>query len=82
MENIIQLTILFIQKKCGKPVDKYVEYDIVLIVLDLILHRLQVFRHMLFNVTISATTIFRLALLILVFAACALLINTSLLKLD
>eukprot|EP01083_Nonionella_stella_P158002 513599_1 len=35
--------------KCGKVADKYIEYQLVLILLDLILHRHQVYRHLLFN---------------------------------
>jgi len=34
---------------CGKIADKYVEYELTLIVLDLILHRIGVYRHLLFN---------------------------------
>eukprot|EP01116_Phalansterium_solitarium_P024921 TRINITY_DN927_c0_g1_i1.p2 TRINITY_DN927_c0_g1~~TRINITY_DN927_c0_g1_i1.p2 ORF type:complete len:252 (+),score=63.46 TRINITY_DN927_c0_g1_i1:962-1717(+) len=36
---------------CKEVVDKYVEYDFVIIFLDLILHRIQVYRHILFNRT-------------------------------
>lgn len=34
---------------CGRIADKYVEYELTLIVLDLILHRIGVYRHLLFN---------------------------------
>ena len=36
---------------CKKIADKYVEYELVLIVIDLILHKPQVYRHILFNRT-------------------------------
>jgi hypothetical protein len=37
------------QKDCHEVADKYVEYDNVLVVLDLILHRVGAYRHVLFN---------------------------------
>jgi len=40
---------LDVQAHCNSFADKYVEYDIVLIALDMILHRLGVYRHILFN---------------------------------
>ena len=36
-------------KNCGQLVDKYVEYDAVLIAIDLVLHKVEVYRHLLFN---------------------------------
>jgi len=36
---------------CHRVADKYVEYDFIIIFLDLILHRSQVYRHILFNRT-------------------------------
>jgi len=47
---------------CGKVVDKYIEYDPVLIFLDAVLHKKQAYRHLLFNYT---TTIWKMALLFL-----------------
>ena len=35
--------------RCGSFVDRYVEYDGVLIVLDLVLHKNPAYRHLLFN---------------------------------
>ena len=35
--------------RCGDFVDRYVEYDNVLIVLDLVLHKNPAYRHLLFN---------------------------------
>uniref|UniRef100_A0A914HXI3 Protein ARV n=1 Tax=Globodera rostochiensis TaxID=31243 RepID=A0A914HXI3_GLORO len=35
--------------KCGSLVDKYVEYDIVLVLIDLVLQYRQAYRHVLFN---------------------------------
>eukprot|EP00474_Spongospora_subterranea_P006509 CRZ06967.1 hypothetical protein [Spongospora subterranea] len=35
---------------CKKAADKYVEFETMLIILDLILHKIQVYRHILFNV--------------------------------
>lgn len=44
------LTLLFfMQSECHEVADKYVEYDSVLVVLDLILHRVGAYRHVLFN---------------------------------
>ncbi|XP_064622739.1 protein ARV1-like isoform X2 [Lineus longissimus] len=39
---------------CGKVVDKYVEFDNVVIFLDAILHKTQAYRHILFNVEIQS----------------------------
>jgi len=47
---------------CGKVVDKYIEYDPVLIFLDAVLHKKQAYRHLLFNYT---TTIWKMALMFL-----------------
>eukprot|EP00164_Ancoracysta_twista_P006979 GFYU01009826.1.p1 GENE.GFYU01009826.1~~GFYU01009826.1.p1 ORF type:complete len:240 (-),score=24.03 GFYU01009826.1:178-897(-) len=38
-------------ERCGKYADKYVEYEVILIVLDLFLQQPQVYRHLLFNRT-------------------------------
>ena len=43
------IMILGMQDYCKKIADKYVEYELVLIVIDLILHNPQVYRHILFN---------------------------------
>jgi hypothetical protein len=37
------------QAKCNCDADKYVEYELAIVVLDLILHRPQAYRHLLFN---------------------------------
>lgn len=37
------------QEKCGQYADKYVEMEMVLVILDLILFRKQAYRHILFN---------------------------------
>lgn len=37
------------QPSCGSFADLYVEYDLILVVLDLLLLKVQVFRHCLFN---------------------------------
>ena len=34
---------------CDRLLDRYLEYDTVLVVVDLILHRVEVYRHLLFN---------------------------------
>jgi len=34
---------------CGEVADKYIEYELILVVLDVILHRKQAYRHLLFN---------------------------------
>jgi len=36
--------------KCSENVDKYIEYDFVLVLLDILLHKSQAYRHVLFNV--------------------------------
>uniref|UniRef100_A0A1I7XBJ1 Protein ARV n=1 Tax=Heterorhabditis bacteriophora TaxID=37862 RepID=A0A1I7XBJ1_HETBA len=45
-EGVIRLTEC---KKCGGVVDKYVEYDTVLVVIDLIIHYLGAYRHVIYN---------------------------------
>ena len=45
---------------CDERLDKYLEYDPVLIIIDLILHKIEVYRHLLFNSSVfvpNATTI-------------------------
>jgi hypothetical protein len=37
------------QKHCNQRVDKYVEFDTVLVFLDIILHKVQAYRHLVFN---------------------------------
>lgn len=37
------------QQYCGNIVDKYIEYETLLIFIDMVLHRLEVYRHVLFN---------------------------------
>ncbi|CAN0418567.1 unnamed protein product, partial [Phaeothamnion confervicola] len=34
---------------CGSVADKYIEYEFVLIAIDLVLHRAEAYRHLLFN---------------------------------
>ena len=46
---MIQDDFLF-QKICGKVVDKYIEYELVIIFLDAVLHKPQAYRHILFNI--------------------------------
>ncbi|XP_049852442.1 protein arv1 homolog [Schistocerca gregaria] len=46
----IQLTIC---EHCHNFADKYVEFDNVLIILDLLLHKISVCRHMVFNLSVS-----------------------------
>ena len=36
-------------KHCNQLIDKYEEYDFVIIIIDLILHKSQVYRHLIFN---------------------------------
>jgi hypothetical protein len=42
---------------CGKLADKYVEFELILLVLDLLLHKTQVYRHILFNRIAKHSTI-------------------------
>ncbi|XP_060762836.1 protein ARV1 isoform X2 [Neoarius graeffei] len=48
--GIVKITIC---RSCGKPVDKYIEYDPVIILIDAILCKIQAFRHILFNTHIN-----------------------------
>ncbi|XP_027020873.2 protein ARV1 [Tachysurus fulvidraco] len=48
--GIVKITIC---KLCAKPVDKYIEYDPVIILIDAILCKIQAFRHILFNTQIN-----------------------------
>lgn len=41
------------QKGCGEVVDKYVEYDTMLVVIDLIIHNISAYRHLLYNMRIQ-----------------------------
>lgn len=36
-------------QKCGKVADKYVEYELLLVFLDAVLHRKPAMRHLLYN---------------------------------
>ncbi len=42
-------TFELLQESCGRIVDEYMEYDLVLVLLDLLLQRLPAYRHLLFN---------------------------------
>ncbi|XP_040016011.1 protein ARV1 [Gasterosteus aculeatus] len=48
--GILKITIC---ESCQKPVDKYIEYDPVIILIDAILCKTQAFRHILFNTTLD-----------------------------
>ncbi|TNN49131.1 Protein ARV1 [Liparis tanakae] len=48
--GILKITIC---ESCQKPVDKYIEYDPVIILIDAILCKTQAFRHILFNTTLN-----------------------------
>lgn len=48
--GILKITIC---ESCKKPVDKYIEYDPVIILIDAILCKTQAFRHILFNTTLN-----------------------------
>ena len=37
------------QPECQNVADKYIEYELILVCIDVILHRKQAFRHFLFN---------------------------------
>lgn len=43
------------QASCKKPVDKYIEYDPVIILIDATLCKIQAFRHILFNTEINVS---------------------------
>ncbi|KAF1764337.1 hypothetical protein GCK72_004284 [Caenorhabditis remanei] len=49
-EGVIRLTEC---EKCGEVVDKYIEQDVVLVVIDLMLQYVQAYRHLLLNVKIQ-----------------------------
>ena len=40
---------LVTQSNCRKVIDKYVEYDAVILLLDILLLRIQAYRHLIFN---------------------------------
>lgn len=48
--GILKITIC---ESCQKPVDKYIEYDPVIILIDAILCKTQAFRHILFNTNLN-----------------------------
>ncbi|XP_034018704.1 protein ARV1-like [Thalassophryne amazonica] len=48
--GILKITIC---ESCQKPVDKYIEYDLVIILIDAILCKTQAYRHILFNTTLN-----------------------------
>ena len=35
--------------ECGQVTDKYIEYELLLVLIDIVLHRMPAFRHLLFN---------------------------------
>lgn len=45
----------YLQEQCGGLLDKYVEYDAVLLLLDLLLLKVQSYRHLLFNYDITTS---------------------------
>lgn len=49
-KGILKITIC---ESCQKPVDKYIEYDPVIILIDAILCKTQAFRHILFNTRLN-----------------------------
>ena len=51
------------QDRCGKVVDKYVEYDLVIVSLDALLLKQQAFRHILLNNCIKVNTLCSVLLL-------------------
>ncbi|KAF3850175.1 hypothetical protein F7725_019894 [Dissostichus mawsoni] len=50
--GILKITIC---ESCQKPVDKYIEYDPVIILIDAILCKTQAFRHILFNTSLNVS---------------------------
>ncbi|XP_075059741.1 protein ARV1 [Mixophyes fleayi] len=48
--GVLKITIC---KSCQKPVDKYIEYDPVIILINAILCKIQAYRHILFNTAIN-----------------------------
>ncbi|EYC02975.1 hypothetical protein Y032_0096g2873 [Ancylostoma ceylanicum] len=50
-------------KNCGEVVDKYVEFETVLVVIDLIIHNISAYRHLIYNMKIQNQ--FRLAIIFL-----------------
>ena len=49
--------LLFLQSNCGRLVDKYIEYDAVIVCLDALLLKVQAFRHVLYNSHIQVRSI-------------------------
>lgn len=56
-EDIYNFHSLFLQEKCNSIADKYVEYDLVNVIIDLILLKIVAIRHFLFNSTYKVARI-------------------------
>lgn len=37
------------QEQCGSVADKYVEYEAIILLIDMLLHKPSVYRHMMYN---------------------------------
>ena len=61
-----------LQSVCGSFADRYVEYELLLVVLDLTLHSRPLYRHLLYNTQLSSVTaaLWRLVPVYIVLAAC------------
>jgi hypothetical protein len=49
MSQLKSFFIFILKEKCGEAVDKYIEYELVLVLIDVVLHRKSAFRHLYFN---------------------------------
>ncbi|KAI8332975.1 Arv1 protein [Blakeslea trispora] len=60
--------------RCNQFADKYVEHDFVIIFIDMLLHKPQVYRHLLFNRITKQDGVephvFRFAILLVLFEVC------------
>ena len=62
-----------LQGKCSENVDKYIEYDFVLVLLDILLHKSQAYRHVLFNVKTKVALFYSMILICTESSYCSLL---------
>lgn len=69
-------------KRCGQVADKYVEYELMLVLIDIILHRRPAFRHLMYNryswtVTSVSMSIFAQSMFLIRFVVFVVLENSK-----
>lgn len=58
-KDFIVICLFVFQESCQKPVDKYIEYDPVIILIDAILCKTQAFRHIIFNTSLNVSNLYK-----------------------